>query len=613
MIFGLSCPAARVCDVSDAAIAATGATAFRVPLTAADLAEPGDRTRLRDALTRLADRFEVLPALDIAAAGDACADVDCARALDRLIALCGDAVRRIELRCLGWDGAGDSRLLAALDAATDRMRAIGIAPVLGGPGTARADRLRRLQAAGVLARVDAVALETPGRSDPDWLARVAEARVEIAALKAGTGVWITDAAAPREATAASGLRHFCAARDAGADRLYWRGAAEAGADANPDRTLVARLLAEGGPERVRSLSEMAAPRTIRRARPVLVTGGSGFIGSNLAESFLSDGHDVVVYDNLERAGVVRNLDGLAARHRDRLHVVPQSLLDRQPLTEAVRDAGAIVHLAGQTAVTTSMTAPIRDFDVNARGTLLLLEAMRRDNPGVPLVFASTNKVYGRLEAVEVAEDGDACAPRDADLARRGIGEDAELSLATPYGCSKGVADQYVLDFARSYGLRTAVLRMSCVYGPNQFGTEDQGWVAHFLLRALENGPITLFGSGRQVRDVLYVDDAVDAYRRVLDRIDAVSGKAFNLGGGPANAVSLLALLREIEAVTGRTVDVRHAPWRPGDQPWFVSDCARLGAATGWAAATGWRDGLARLAAWFTGTADGGTAVERKTA
>ncbi len=344
--------------------------------------------------------------------------------------------------------------------------------------------------------------------------------------------------------------------------------------------------------------------------PILITGGSGFVGSNIADSFLSDGHEVIVYDNLSRPGVEQNLGWLQERHGARVHASLADLRDGASLREAARDARAVIHLAAQTAVTTSLADPLDDFEVNARGTINLLEAVRATGRRVPVIFASTNKVYGCLEALEMAEATDRYVPADERVRARGIGEDQPLDFHTPYGCSKGVADQYVLDYARSYGLPAAVLRMSCIYGPRQFGTEDQGWVAHFLIRALEGAPISVYGDGKQVRDILHVADAVAAYRAVLANIDRLSGRAFNLGGGPMNAVSLLVVLREIERIVERRLPVSHGDWRQGDQHYFVADTSRLSAETGWQAKVAWRDGLADLAAWLRANRTLPAAAER---
>jgi CDP-paratose 2-epimerase len=266
--------------------------------------------------------------------------------------------------------------------------------------------------------------------------------------------------------------------------------------------------------------------------------------------------------------------------------------------EAVRDADSVVHLAAQVAVTTSLQDPRFDFDVNAAGTLNVLEAMRGLADPPPLVFASTNKVYGALEDVALLRLDDRYEPENAAIRRYGVGEARPLDFHSPYGCSKGVADQYVRDYTRVFGLRTTVLRMSCIYGPRQFGTEDQGWVAHFLIKALRGEPITIFGDGRQVRDVLHINDAVAAYRACLAAPDKVTGRIYNLGGGAANAVSLRRVLDAIQALAAAPVAIGYDDWRPGDQPYYVSDTRAFRAATGWRPRVPWRDGLKDLAAWL---------------
>ena len=334
-------------------------------------------------------------------------------------------------------------------------------------------------------------------------------------------------------------------------------------------------------------------------RALLVTGGAGFIGSNLADRLAGQGHDVLVFDALARPGVEANLDWLRRRHPGRIRALIADVRDQDAVDDAVAGVDAVFHMAAQVAVTTSLADPVLDFDVNLRGTLNVLEALRRQDVPPPLVFASTNKVYGNLADIPLARDGDAYLPQDARLRARGIGEDRPLSFYTPYGCSKGAADQYVLDYAHTYGIPACVLRMSCIYGPRQLGTEDQGWLAHFLYSVLSGRPISIYGDGRQVRDVLYVDDAVDAYIGAWRRMDAVTGQAFNLGGGPANAVTLLQVLAEIGRIAGRPAELRFSDWRPGDQRYFVADTTSAAAALGLGPAVDWRDGLRRLADWIT--------------
>ncbi|WP_245419581.1 SDR family NAD(P)-dependent oxidoreductase [Phyllobacterium salinisoli] len=344
--------------------------------------------------------------------------------------------------------------------------------------------------------------------------------------------------------------------------------------------------------------DLAAPSLAGKAEPVVITGGSGFIGSNLADSLLASGEEVVILDNLSRPGVDQNLSWLKENHGPRVHTLIADIRDLQAIEPAFADAKAVFHLAGQTAVTTSLSEPFLDFDVNARGTLNVLQAARRSKHPTPVIFASTNKVYGALDDLKLIEREDRYVPAAPDIYHHGIGEDRGLDFCTPYGCSKGAADQYVLDYAKSFDIPTAVLRMSCVYGPRQFGNEDQGWVAHFLIRALENQPITIYGDGKQVRDILHVRDAVAAYRTLLRSIDSVRGQAFNLGGGPANAVSLRHVLGEIAQITRRECVIEHADWRPADQAYFVADTRSLQRQLEWKATIAWRDGLRDLAAWL---------------
>jgi CDP-paratose 2-epimerase len=332
----------------------------------------------------------------------------------------------------------------------------------------------------------------------------------------------------------------------------------------------------------------------------LITGGAGFIGSNLAARLLESGERVIVFDDLSRAGVGRNAAWLRERFGWRVELVIGDVRDASAVARAVARADQVFHLAAQVAVTTSLEDPVRDFDVNARGTLQVLDAIRTSSHRPPLFFTSTNKVYGALPEVALRATDTRYEPEDDALRASGVDERRPLDLHSPYGCSKGAADQYVLDHARSFGLRTCVFRMSCIYGPRQFGTEDQGWVAHFLIRALAGEPITIYGDGRQVRDLLFVADLVDAFLAARERIDAVSGQAFNVGGGPRNTTSLVDLLATIESLHGRPPRIERGPWRVGDQRYYVSDTSKLTAATGWRPRVGVLDGVQRLDTWLRG-------------
>jgi len=333
-------------------------------------------------------------------------------------------------------------------------------------------------------------------------------------------------------------------------------------------------------------------------RPVAILGGAGFIGANLASQLARTGRRVRIYDNLSRAGVERNLAWLRQAHGDRIEAVIADLRDRERLRAAIAGTAAVFHLAGQTAVTTSLADPRADFDVNASGTLEVLEALRAQAAPPPLVLASTNKVYGTLHDIYLTSRGERWRPVDDRLHERGIDERRRVEPRTPYGCSKACADQYTLDYAHGFGLPAVVFRMSCIYGPHQLGTEDQGWVAHFLLRARQGLPITIYGDGQQVRDVLHVDDLVDAFVRAWRQIDAVRGGVFNIGGGPRNTLSLLELIDAIAQLSGRRPELRFEDWRAGDQRYYVSDTAAYTAATGWRPLVAPRAGIEALHAWL---------------
>jgi CDP-paratose 2-epimerase len=346
----------------------------------------------------------------------------------------------------------------------------------------------------------------------------------------------------------------------------------------------------------------ASIRSARRS--ALITGGAGFIGCNLARRLAAAGTPVIVFDNLSRPGVERNLELLRAQYPGRVEAVLGDVRNSQQVRAVVRRASAVYHFAAQVAVTTSLVDPGHDFEVNAQGTLNVLEALRELPKPPPLLYTSTNKVYGAVEDVPLREAESRYAPAFTAVAARGIDEGRPLDFHSPYGCSKGCADQYVRDYARSFGLPTVVFRMSCIYGPNQMGNEDQGWVAHFLIRALSGESITLFGDGKQVRDVLFVDDLTDAMVRAVGRAHELSGQAFNVGGGPGNTISLLELLKLIRSMTGQRCAVEYQPTRVGDQRYYVSNVGKLSAAIGWQPSTTVHDGVERLADWLRRSSSG---------
>lgn len=318
-------------------------------------------------------------------------------------------------------------------------------------------------------------------------------------------------------------------------------------------------------------------------RTILITGGAGFIGSNLAERLLAEPNTRVrVFDNLSRNGAAHNLHWLqSVGGKKQLEIVKGDVRDARAVRNAVAGVSEIYHLAAQVAVTTSVGDPQQDFEINARGTLNVLEAARLSGRKPFVLFTSTNKVYGSLKRISVeVESTHYKASLDSF---RGVNETEPLDFHSPYGCSKGAADQYVRDYARIYGIPTVVFRMSCIAGPRQFGNEDQGWVAHFLYSVLDGRPITIYGDGYQVRDVLHVHDLIDAMTAARAAVDQTRGQIFNLGGGVERAISVLEMLSEIERKTKRTPQLRYSQVRPGDQPLYITDTSKLERYTGWRA------------------------------
>ncbi len=335
---------------------------------------------------------------------------------------------------------------------------------------------------------------------------------------------------------------------------------------------------------------------------ILVIGGAGFVGSNLTNDLLNDDLEITVFDALLRSGSEKNLVWLQQHpNRLRLRVIKDDVRNFKAVKSAAADADVIYHLAGQVAVTSSVIDPRADFEINALGTFNVLEAARLTERRPIMVFTSTNKVYGGMDDVAVIEESRRYRFSDFPC---GISESRALDFHSPYGCSKGAADQYVRDYARIYDLPTVVFRMSCIYGPRQFGTEDQGWVAHFIISALTGKPITIYGNGKQVRDVLFVNDLVRAFRLAVDNIDKAEGEVFNIGGGPSNTMSIWAEFGEIlTELRGRNLPVDFGDRRPGDQPCYVSDIRKADERLGWRPRVDKENGVRRLWDWAASNLD----------
>lgn len=328
----------------------------------------------------------------------------------------------------------------------------------------------------------------------------------------------------------------------------------------------------------------------------LVTGGAGFIGSNYVHRLLERGEKVTIFDNFSRGGAPRNLEWLKAEFGEKaFNVVVGDVREADRITEAVSKSDVIVHLAGQVAVTTSVTNPRDDFESNALGTFNVLEAARASGRNPIVIYASTNKVYGGMEDVELYEEPTRW--RYKDLVN-GCPETQPLDFHSPYGCSKGTGDQYVRDYARMYDLPTVVFRQSCIYGPRQFGIEDQGWVAWFIIAAVMERNITIYGDGKQVRDILHVNDLINAYDLAVEKIDIARGQVYNMGGGPANVMSIWAEFQpKLEALLGKKIEVAHGDWRPGDQRVFYADVSKAQKELGWQPKIGVDEGVNMLFEW----------------
>ena len=525
-----------------------------------------------------------------------------------------------------WDSRIDSdwRIFSEmLGGAAYWARERGKKTVLPGTWPMDLEWLDLMQDRGVLKYIDAIGLHGfPGASEVAWRGwerETSSLRSRLEKFGGAPRLWITQTGfSTWRGDERAQVKALSEALDAPVDRVYWQAARDRNTDAAVDSLhsderdyhyglkradgspkLLFRLWSEEGLEGIRaSARKKEQPRPSGgRSRHVLITGGAGFIGTNLADRLLASGRPVLIYDDLSRAGVEQNLAWLRESHGERLRVEIADIRDRQAVRAAVAGSEQVFHFAAQVAVTTSLTDPTHDFEINSAGTLNVLEAIRAQSNPPPLILTSTNKVYGGLGDLALVRNCTRYHPVDAAL-RIGINEDRSLDFHSPYGCSKGAADQYVLDYARTFGIPAVVFRMSCIYGLRQMGTEDQGWVAHFLIRAIDREPIMIYGDGMQVRDVLFAEDLVDAFLLAQANIHTLSGEAFNIGGGLGNTISLIELVDLIAALTGLRPKVELDDWRPGDQRYYVSDTRKFKAATGWAPKVNVREGVERLYRWL---------------
>lgn len=328
---------------------------------------------------------------------------------------------------------------------------------------------------------------------------------------------------------------------------------------------------------------------------IFITGGVGFIGINVAKFYLQKGENVKIYDSLFRPGVEQNLEILKNEKYANLTFIKGDVRDFETLKTEIKNSDIVFHFAGQTAVTTSVTDPRTDFEINALGTFNVCEAVRLSCPKATLAYSSTNKVYGAIPSSTVKEEEKRYVSTNFEF---GFPETLPLDFYSPYGCSKGTGDQYVCDYHRIYGLNSFVFRQSCIYGTYQLGVEDQGWLAHFILMAINDKILTIYGNGKQVRDVLFVDDLVNAYDLAINNTDNIKGEIFNVGGGPENTISLLELVDEIEMLNNKKFNLKFANWRPGDQKIYISDIAKTKKILGWSPKIDTKTGIKKLFDWL---------------
>lgn len=510
------------------------------------------------------------------------------------------------------------------------MKQMGKKTVLGGMSPIDPNWLEMMYRRDVMKYIDAVGVHGfPSVFDTmweGWETNIHRVNDVIKNFEGNQEIWITETGfSTWQYDEQRQLKEFFNALEAPAKRMYWYSINDLNPalptvdgfhldereyhfgliKKNENQKLLYRLLNTHGVEGIKkskwlsdSYSSLNGNKNKNHA---LVTGGAGFIGTNLVDKLLSDGYSVTILDNLSRPGVENNLKWLRNKYNHNLKVEIADIRNEFIVQQLVNSATVVFHFAAQVAVTTSVKNPVDDFDINAKGTLNVLEAIRLAKNPPALIFTSTNKVYGGLEDINIHLKDSRYEPSDPAYADFGISEDRKLDFHSPYGCSKGTADSYIIDYVRTYGIKAVIFRMSCIYGHHQCGTEDQGWVAHFLISALKGNPITIYGDGLQVRDILFVEDLVRAFDIAHKNIDKLTGQAFNIGGGVENSISLKELIKDIENIHGEKISLDFGDWRPGDQKYYVSDIRKFKEMTGWYPEVSAKEGVQKLYNWLKET------------
>lgn len=512
-----------------------------------------------------------------------------------------------------------------ITSAAKEVKASGKKVLLGGMSPIDPNWLNYMFEIGLMQDIDAVGIHGfPDTFDSNWMGWQHNIQAVTDVIKDHRGkqtVWITETGySTWQHDERKQLAQFLEAARAPVDRMYWYSLNDLAAryatvdgfhhdereyffgmvQQNDKEKLLYRLLKDHGKENIEEYEWLTKQKKQKTSREdtILITGGAGFIGTNLASSFLKQHKKVIILDNLSRPGVEKNLQWLKDHFGKDLMVEIADVRNTHQVKSAVDRSHFVYHLAAQVAVTISCDQPELDFHTNLEGTIHVLEAIRQSEHQPPIAFTSTNKVYGNLNHLDIGENG-----RRYELYHAGngsINESQPLDFHSPYGCSKGAADAYILDYARTYGLKAVVFRMSCIYGPHQYGTEDQGWVAHFLLQALKGDKISIYGNGKQVRDLLFVEDLISAFHLVYEQIDELHGEAYNMGGGLENSLSLLELITLLEEQLHEKIETDFHPWRPGDQQYYVSDTQKFQERSGWSSKVSVQEGLRKLYQWMSG-------------
>ncbi len=620
-----------------------GINHIRTNISWADWHRPGGKEWYDWVMHKLGSQLQVLPCIaytppSIAtrqkSSAPPCNPKDYADFIDTVITAYGDYFEYIEL----WNEPNNqaeydytldeewNTFCNMIGSAANWARQRGKKTVLGGMRPIDPGWLRLMFRKGLMQYIDVVGIHGfPYTFDYNWEGwdnEIEKIQQVLQEHKSGAKIWITETGfSTWQKGERKQLKEFITATDTPVERVYWYGLQDISYDVpagkstymdereyhfgmkNQDGSpkLLYTLLSGRGIKNIRSYEWMTEP--VIKHKPgekyTLITGGAGFVGINLADRLLSEGKKVLVFDNLSRSGVENNLFWLKEKHPNGLSIMIADIRDKSAVKQAVKNAEQVFHFAAQVAVTSSLINPYHDFEVNALGTLNVMEAIRNSEHKPPVIFTSTNKVYGDLHDLGIVMNCTRYYPEKEHYKAHGISEERALDFHSPYGCTKGIADQYILDYARTFGLKTIVFRMSCIYGIHQCGNEDQGWVAHFLIQSLKKKPIMLYGDGKQVRDILFIHDLVNAFQLAMGNIDTIGGNAYNIGGGAGNSVSLLELIDLMEIVSGEKPEVIFKDWRPSDQKYYVSDYRKFQSATGWSPAVNPRQGVAMLYDWLS--------------